>query len=153
MAKLLVKGQLGLIKGGEVLGAFSYVENLADGIILAGVVKAAAGQAYILTDGVELSWKDYFTKLTRTLDLPGPRFRVPVWMARFLAAFLETIHRLLHLRARPLITRYLVAHLEKDFHFSIEKARRELDYQPAVGIDAAIQRTADWFRKVVKTAG
>jgi nucleoside-diphosphate-sugar epimerase len=30
--------------------------------------------------------------------------------------------------------------------FSIDKARRELNYEPRIGIDEGLKRTADWYR-------
>jgi nucleoside-diphosphate-sugar epimerase len=51
---------------------------------------------------------------------------------------------------RPPVTRYLVAHLSGDYCFSIARARRELGYEPAVGLDQALVRTAAWYRKVVR---
>ena len=68
MADLLEKGRMASIGGGKTLGAFTYVENLADGIFLAGIQEDAEG-AFILTDGVRLTWKEYFDKLTSELNL------------------------------------------------------------------------------------
>jgi nucleoside-diphosphate-sugar epimerase len=150
MAPLLEKGLMAIIKRGRSLGAFAYVENLADGIVLAGIRPEAAGQAYILTDGIKLTWREYFQKLTQALDLPPVRISLPPWMAYGVAAFLEGIFRVFRVKARPPVTRYLVAHLRKDFHFGIEKARLELGYHPAIGVDEAIRRTAQWYKSVVR---
>ncbi len=150
MADLLEAGWMVMLGKGEALGAFSYVENLADGIVLAGTVPQAAGEAYVITDGIELSWGDYFNRLTAALDLPAPRLHIPPALARFAAAALESIYRLFGIATRPPITRYLVEHLSHDVHFSIDKARRELGYEPAVSFDEAIARTADWYKQVVR---
>ncbi|MBN1121033.1 MAG: NAD-dependent epimerase/dehydratase family protein [Anaerolineae bacterium] len=150
MADLLESGWMVMLGKGEALGAFAYVENLADGIVLAGTVPAAAGEAYVITDGIELSWGDYFDRLTAALDLPAPRLHIPPVLARIAAAVLESIYGLLRIKARPPITRYLVEHLSHDVHFSIEKARRELGYEPAIPFDEAIARTADWYKRVVR---
>ncbi|MBN2029410.1 NAD-dependent epimerase/dehydratase family protein [bacterium] len=150
MAKLLETGKMATIGGGQTLGAFTYVENLADGLILAGIRKNAAGQAYIITDGIRLTWRAYFEKLTKALDVPQPRWSVRPSIAYALASTMEFVYRLFRIRSRPPVTRYIVAHLRKDFHFSIEKARRELEYEPKVHIDEAIRRTADWYRKAVR---
>ncbi|MBC7238211.1 MAG: NAD-dependent epimerase/dehydratase family protein, partial [Chloroflexi bacterium] len=44
LAGLLRRGLLPYIDGGRALGAFTYVENLADGLILAGEIPAAEGE-------------------------------------------------------------------------------------------------------------
>ncbi len=150
MAGMLESGRMGLIAGGKRLGAFTYVENLADGLVLAGAIKSAAGEAFVITDGIELTWRDYFRKLTAELDLPGPRFSVPPSVAAVLAAVLEGVYTCFRIRSRPPLTRYLAAHLSHDVHFCIDKARRILGYHPAVNVDEAIRRTAVWYRRVVR---
>jgi nucleoside-diphosphate-sugar epimerase len=150
VAGLLETGRLPLIAGGERLGAFTYVENLADGLILAGTHDAARGETYVITDGVKLTWRRYFEKLTTALDVPPPRCSVPPGVAWAAASILEAVYRRLRIRRRPPITRYLVAHLSHDVHFSIAKARRELGYAPRVDVDEAIARTAAWYRRTVR---
>ena len=149
--KLLESGKLAYIGGSRKLGAFSFVENLADGIILAGNAENAVGKAFVITDGVKLTWREFFRKLAKALGAPKPRVSVNPALAYAVASMLEFIYRSFRISSRPPITRYLVTHLRKDFHFSIEKARRELGYEPKVGMDEAIRKTAEWYQKVVKT--
>jgi nucleoside-diphosphate-sugar epimerase len=150
MAGLLEAGALSTIGDGGKLGAFTYVENLADGLILAGTTEGAAGEAYIITDGIKLTWREYLERLTSALDVPGPCLCVPPALAYAAASALEFSYRLLRIRQRPPITRYLVTHLSNDFHFDIGKAQRELGYEPRVGIDDAITRTAEWYKRNVR---
>lgn len=150
LAGLLESGWMAHIGRGECLGAFTYVENLADALILAGTTQGAAGEAYVITDGIELTWRSYFDKLTAALGLPGPRVSCPPQVAFVAAWGLESAYRLLGVSQRPPLTRYLVAHLSRDYHFSIAKAARELGYEPKVKVDEAIERTAAWYRKVVR---
>jgi nucleoside-diphosphate-sugar epimerase len=152
LSKLLESGMMARVGRGEKLGAFTYVENLAHGLILAGTVERAAGEAYVITDGVKLTWRAYFDRLASALDVPPPRITVDPALAYAAATALEFAYRLLRITHRPPITRYLVTHLSRDFHFSIEKARRELGYEPQVGVDEAISRTARWYNKVARNA-
>ncbi|MBN1979498.1 MAG: NAD-dependent epimerase/dehydratase family protein [Anaerolineae bacterium] len=153
LSKLLESGCMAHVGRGDKLGAFTYVENLADGLILAGTVEHAAGEAYVITDGVKLTWRTYFEKLTAALGVPPPRISVSPALAYAAASMLESVHRLFHIRRRPPLTRYLVTHLSRDFHFSIAKARRDLGYEPRVGVDEAVRRTAEWYERVVRRAG
>jgi len=151
MAKMLEAGRMGYIAKGKTLGAFTYVENLVDGLILAGYSNSAAGETFVITDGIKLTWREYFEKLTGALDLPKPRFSIHPLLAYSLAGTMEFFYRLFNVQSRPPLTRYLVDHLRNDFHFSIDKARNVLGYEPKVGIDEAIRRTAAWYKKVVRT--
>jgi nucleoside-diphosphate-sugar epimerase len=146
LSGLLDVGAVPLIANGARLGALTYVENLGDGLILAGTVEHAAGEAYIVTDGVKVTWREYAEKLSGALGVPSPRLSIGSTVAGALAAMLESAYRLLGVRARPPLTRYLVKHLSTDYHFRIDKARRELGYVPRVGLDEALERTAAWYR-------
>ena len=150
MAKRLEAGKMGCIDHGRTLGAFTYVENLADGLILAGTKKKAVGETFVITDGVKLSWAEYFEKLTDALGVPVPKVSIRAGLADAGAAVLEFVYRTLRIKTRPVITRYLIAHLRVDFHFSIEKACRVLGYEPRVAVDEAVRRTADWYRATVR---
>ena len=146
LSGLLEAGAVPLIGGGAGLGALTYVENLADGLILAGTVEHAAGEAYIVTDGIKLTWREYAEKLSSALGAPSPRLSIGPTVARALASLLELAYGLLGVRSRPPLTRYLVEHMTTDYHFCIDKARRELGYVPRVGLDEALERTAAWYR-------
>lgn len=150
MADMLERGQMMLVGGGNALGAFTYVENLADGIVLGGTHPAAPGEAFIITDGVEMTWKAYFDQLTQALDLPRPRLSIPPVVVKALGWIMEGVHRILRLKSRPPVTRYLADHLCSHCYFSIDKAQERLGYAPAVEMDEAIARTAAWYKSVVR---
>jgi len=150
LAPLLERGWLLQVDGGRRLGAFAYVENLADGIILAATADCAIGETYVLTDGLRLTWNDYLRRLCAALDRPPPRGSVPSRPAYVVAAMLETAYGAMGIASRPPITRYLVTHLSKDFHFSVAKAERELGYAPRIDLETAISRTAQWYVATVR---
>lgn len=145
MRSMLERGSMGYIAGGHTLGAFSYIENLADGIILCGYKPEAAGEVFIITDGTEMTWRTYFEKLTRAIGVPRPRFSLHASIAWAAASFLEAVYRLFRISSRPPLTRYLVDHMQCDTHFSIAKIQNMLGYMPAVDTDEGIRRTAQWY--------
>lgn len=150
MAPMLEKGIMGNIGGGKTIGALTYVQNLADGLILAGTKKEAAGEAFVITDGKKISWREYFEALTEELNVPPPRFSLPPVVAGSIANLLEFIYRILSIKKRPPLTKYLVTHLRENFHFSIDKAKKMLGYKPSIDFDQAIKETAVWYKTVVK---
>lgn len=145
LSKLLRKGQMPYLGGGRKLGAFTYIDNLVDGMLLAGSTEAAFGRVYILTDGVEMTWRTYFEKLTDRLGYPRPNLSINPRIAYAAASTLEGLYHLLHIQQRPPVSRYLVTHLSTDFHFSINRAKTELGYQPLTDMDETIHRTAEWL--------
>ena len=68
LAALLRRGRLVFIgRGANQLG-LSHVENLSQGLILAALAPAAAGQTYHLTDGEEITARD---RVLRARRCPG----------------------------------------------------------------------------------
>ncbi|MFH1084919.1 MAG: NAD-dependent epimerase/dehydratase family protein [Chloroflexota bacterium] len=149
LAGLLRRGLVPYVGDGRKLGAHTYVGNLVDALILAGTHPGAPGEAFVITDGTGVTWRDHFAGLARAAGLPQPWVQVPAPLAAAAASALEALYRGLRLHGRPPITRYLVAHLRSDFHFSIAKASRMLGYAPALDTDTTLQRTADWLHTIV----
>ena len=75
-----------------------------------------------------------------------PRLAVPLSFARLLTAVSETAYRLLGRPEAPQLSNARFNMLGRNLDFSIEKARRELGYNPRVPFRDAMQETIDWFR-------
>jgi nucleoside-diphosphate-sugar epimerase len=146
MAELLEKRQMVYISRGRPLTCPTYVENLLDAILLAVNRKDTVGETFIITDGLKITWKEYFDKIAEKLGVRRPLFSIPYPIAYSAAAVCEAILKLLRSKRPPIITRYRIANAGKDYHFSIEKARAKLGYQPRVSLDEAMERTVKWYK-------
>jgi nucleoside-diphosphate-sugar epimerase len=144
-ADVLMRGQGACVGGGRAWTCPTYVQNLVDAIVLACFEPRAAGEAYIITDGLGIDWRTFTDKCADALRVPRPRLSVPFWPAYAAATLMETAYRSLGIAQAPLLTRYRVCNGGRDYHFSIEKARRALGFEPRVGLDEALERTAEWY--------
>jgi nucleoside-diphosphate-sugar epimerase len=143
----LIAGKIAYIDRGERWTCPVYVENLVDGIIRACFEPGAAGEAILITDGLQITWKDFTERFADLLGVKRPRRSVPYWVAYALVFFLEAAYKLFRISTPPLLTRYRISNGGRDYHFSIEKAKRLLKYEPVVGFDVAVQRTVTWYRE------
>lgn len=146
MAELLEKRQMVYINRGRPLTCPTYVENLVDAILLAGSRKDTEGETFIITDGLKITWKEYFDKIAEKLGVGRPLFSAPYCLAYSAGAVCEAILKLFRSKKPPIITRYRIAIAGKDYHFSIEKARTKLGYRPKVSLDEAMERTVKWYK-------
>ena len=146
MAELLEKRQMVYINRGRPLTCPTYVENLVDAILLAGSRKDTVGETFIITDGLKITWKEYFDKIAEKLGVGRPLFSAPYCLAYSAGAVCEAILKLFRSKKPPIITRYRIAIAGKDYHFSIEKARSKLGYQPRISLDEAMERTVKWYK-------
>ncbi|MFY9345529.1 MAG: SDR family NAD(P)-dependent oxidoreductase [Planctomycetota bacterium] len=140
------KGQGGYIGGGRAWTCPTYVENLADAILLAAEHPAAVGEAFLITDGLDIDWRTFTEALCRHLDLRAPRLSLPYWLGYAVAVAMEATCGLLRTTKAPLLTRYRIGNGGRDYHFAIDKARTRLGFEPAVGLDEALRRSAAWLQ-------
>jgi nucleoside-diphosphate-sugar epimerase len=143
----LAAGKAGYVGGGHRWTCPAYVENLVDGIVLACFEPAARGEAFLITDGLEIDWRTFTEALAAELGVEAPRLSLPFPLAYAAAWVLEAVWRALRRRHPPLLTRYRICNGGRDYHFSIAKAGRLLRYAPRVGFAESVRRTVAWYRQ------
>jgi sterol-4alpha-carboxylate 3-dehydrogenase (decarboxylating) len=154
MPTLLAKGRNGQLRvqigRGVWLSDYTYVSNMTDAVLLAddalakdGLNSIAAGQAYFITNGEPMPFWDFIRKVAARLGFPPIKYTAPKSLVYMIAAVKEGIDTLKGgtLNAEDGLTRFAIRYMCTHHYFSIEKARRELGYNPAVSVDEGIERT------------
>ena len=138
-----------LVDGGKAIAGLCYVHNLLDAAILALRHEAAPGHAFNVTDGLDVTWKDFTTGLAEGLGCSEVRWSIPYWAANGLGFSLEHGYRLLHRATRlslpPLLSRQAVHVLGHNQDFSNRKARELLGWEPKVDYRSGLGATLDWL--------
>jgi len=90
------------------------------------------GNAYFLSDGAPVNPIDYIQPLMEHFNVPFPRMQFPLWLVLMFTIILEMIYKLIYkyINFQPLITRNEFYKSSITHYCSIEKARRDLDYNP-----------------------
>lgn len=123
-----------------------FIDNLIDIILLVGVNDKANGEAFIATDGLDVNWHTFNTKLADALGIKLPKASIPYSVAFPIAKMYYAVHKFLGLTSEPFLTPYRINNGGKDYHFSIDKLKSYFDYNPRVSLDEAIQKTVDWYQ-------
>jgi nucleoside-diphosphate-sugar epimerase len=123
-----------------------YIDDLVDAILLAADEPNAAGEAYNVTDGTETSLRDFVTFICEESGLPQPTRSLRPRVAWSLTYALEAIAKARRAKEAPLLNRARMKFLYYNQHFSIEKAKRELGYEPRFTYRERLPPTLDWFR-------
>ncbi|MCP4290921.1 MAG: SDR family NAD(P)-dependent oxidoreductase [bacterium] len=139
-------GKIAYINHGRSLTCPTYITNLVDAVFLAAFHESAPGEAFLITDGLEINWREFTEALTEKLSFKKPALSIPLKPAMHLASFVEKLFYLFNSKTPPFITRYRVLNGGTDYHFSIAKARRVLGFEPLVNLPTAVDETAEWFR-------
>jgi len=145
--KALVSGKIAYVNRGLSLTCPTYVENLVHGVVLASFNENAPGQAFIITDGLQVTWKQFTEAIADEMHLPHPKLTIPFRLSLFLAWLSEGIYKLAAASNAPLITKYRMYNAGTNYHFSIQKAKDILGFEPVVGLKKAIEKTVLWFQK------
>ena len=119
------------IGGGRHRTETTHVDNVVEGLVLAAE-RGRPGEAYFVTDGEPVEWREFATELLATQGVEAPSRNLPRPLAGAIVAVGEGAWRLLPLPGAPPVTRmpYWVSSL--DMTIDISKARKELGYEPVV---------------------
>jgi nucleoside-diphosphate-sugar epimerase len=147
----LVSGKIAYIDGGRHWTCPVYIENLADAVEKACFVAEAAGQSFIITDGLDIDWKNFTNAFADALQIKRPTTSVPFALSYAAAWLMEMIWKSLRAKNPPPLTRYRICNGGRDYHFSIAKARRVLGFQPQVPFEEAERRTVEWYKRLNNT--
>lgn len=151
MAKAIRAGHMLLINGGRAIAGLSYVENVVDLAVLSLGHDAARGGVFNVTDGLDITWRQFLGDLARGLGCRAPWLSAPYGVAYAVGFTLEHGYRLLRratgLRTAPLLSRQAVQVLGRDQDFSNRKARELLGWEPRISYPAGLEPTLAWLRE------
>jgi nucleoside-diphosphate-sugar epimerase len=116
-------------------------------MILAAESPDSSGNIYFINDGVKIGYIEFLTKQLRAAGVEWkPGFSIPYKFAYSVAAVMETLFKLMGSKKPPVLTRFAVAALAGSRSYSIDKARRQLGYEPSVPLDEGMAKLADWVK-------
>ncbi|MFB9908155.1 NAD-dependent epimerase/dehydratase family protein [Allokutzneria oryzae] len=122
-------GKFAWIGGGRQLVDATHVDNVVEGLVLAAD-KGRAGEAYFVTDGKPVVFREFVTDLLATRGIAEPTRSMPAGLARVAAVAAESVWGRLGLRGAPPVDRMSVWVSGQECTIDISKARTELGYAP-----------------------
>jgi 2-alkyl-3-oxoalkanoate reductase len=126
-----------------------YVENAADAHLLAAdrlhPGSLIAGKVYFLSNGEPVVLWDFINRILAAARLPPVTKSIPAGLAYLTGAVLEFGHRLFRIRREPQMTRFVARQFSTSHWFDISAARRDLGYDPVIGIEDGLRRLAASF--------
>lgn len=141
--RFVKNGKFRMIGSGKVLYHLTYVEDLVEGIALAGERNEAIGNIYTIGGEEYITLNEFVKSLAEIFGTKISSLKIPVWPV-WLAGFLcELVCR--PLRIEPPIFRRRVDFFIKDRAFDISKAKKDIGYRPSVPLRKGLQITADWY--------
>ena len=140
-----VKDGKGLILGrGDNALPFCYVTDIVQGFLLAAYHENAPGNVYNITNDRPLTQVEMFNAIADAVGGVRPRLHLPYLPIYYGSIVAERVVAPLT-RTKPVVTQLGAMMFGSDNRHSVEKARRELGYEPKVDLRTGIKLAAEWF--------
>jgi nucleoside-diphosphate-sugar epimerase len=141
--KAVRKGSFFLVGGGRNLHHPIYIDDLADGLLLAARHPAAPGEVFLMPGREAVTTDEMVAGVAFAVGRRPPRLRLPLWPFMAAAVVLETGLRPLGIQ--PPLHRRRMDFFLKSFCLDGGKAERVLDFAPQVGFEEGARLTARWY--------
>ncbi len=144
-------GKLPIIGDGTNKVDLTYVDNAAWAHLdaadaLVDHTSACAGKAYFISNDEPMVLWDWLNDLFEGCDVPRVTRKVPLGVARTLAAMMEGAYTYLPLSGEPRLTRYLCNGLAKSHWYDMGPAKRDFNYRVRVGMADGTARTIEYLK-------
>jgi nucleoside-diphosphate-sugar epimerase len=135
-----------IVGSGDNRRSMAYVDNLCQGLILAGATQSANGQTYWIADSRPYAMNEIVDTVERLLETEfgqkcaHKRMRLPglaselAWMVDKTLQGLGLYHQKIH----------VLSEMNKTIACSVEKAKAELGYRPVVELEEGMRRSLKW---------
>ena len=141
---LLSSKRAALIDGGRGRLNLVYADDVA-ALMRAAAEAPAPRPIYNVTGPDRITWRDFVDQLSSYLDLSPPQRDISRRTARTVAACLEGMAALRLLR-RPPLSRFAVDLVTGDRSYPIDRARADLDFEPAIDLQEGLARVLPELR-------
>src|SRR5579859_3216418 len=143
MAGRLKQGKGVIIGQGDNALPFCYVTDVVQGFLLATYHENAPGNVYNITNDRPLTQQEIFNAIADAVGGKRPTLHLPYLPIYYGSIAAEKIAMIR--QTKPIVTRLGAMMFGTDNRHSIEKARRELGYEPKVNIHEGLELAAEWF--------
>ena len=120
-----------------------HVQDAVDGLLLAAE-KGRDGETYLITNRNSEPFDKIREIIQDALGLKKKAVYVPEWVALAAAAFMEKSFGLIG--KSPPVARKNIESTLADRVFSIEKAQRDLGFDPKIDPEVGLRETVNWYR-------
>ena len=138
-------------KGYPVIGSgrnywhLVYVDDVIDALYLM-LKDKAENQIYHIADGDLHTYLETYKIISETIGAPVPKKHIPVFLIKILALLHETKCRMLNQKPNVTKMRSSIDRLIRERTVSIEKAKKELGYNPKYDLKTGMKKTYEYLK-------
>lgn len=151
LIEMISRGRYVQVGRGENHFHLTYIDDLVNGLILAGTHPAAAGETMILAGPQSISVRELISQIEGRLGRRPGRVYLPEGFARWTARGIEAAYRLGASLSIPVLNRVPPVTQDKintlcvHRGFSSARAARLIGFEPKVGYTEGLEKTMAWM--------
>ena len=135
-----------IIGSGKNYIQFVHVKDVVQGFLKTLDSQASIGRTYIISQARPYTYEEVYGILAKIFRQKEPRWRVPKGLAKLMMLPIEGFSLLIG-RENFLYRRETVNSVTSDRAFRIDRARRDLGYEPAYDLPEGMAETVAWYRE------
>ena len=144
-------GRLRIVGEGRNRVDLTHVANVAEAHLAAEKAldketNNPGGKAYFISNDEPVVLWEWINDLLSRLEIPPVQKKISLAGARRIAAVCEGLWKVFPFAGEPPMTRFVASELAKEHWFSIEAAKRDLDYKPIVGMEEGMKELIESLR-------
>jgi nucleoside-diphosphate-sugar epimerase len=143
---MIKDGRFPIIGDGSNRRSMGYVDNLAQGILLAATHPSAAGEIFWMADEIPYSMNQIVETVGRVmrndfgLCVKPNKLRLP-WFVGELASLADRVLQGAGLYQQKI---HVLSEMNKTIACSVDKAKRLLGYRPTIALEEGMRRSIQW---------
>jgi nucleoside-diphosphate-sugar epimerase len=144
--QMIRDGKAPIVGNGENLRSMGYIENLCQGLLLAGTVERANGRIYWIADKRPYSMNEIIDTIERLLETEfgqkcaHKRMRLPGFASE-VALVADASLQALGLYNQKI---HVLSEMNKTIACSVALAEKDLGYRPQVSLEEGMRRSLKW---------
>jgi nucleoside-diphosphate-sugar epimerase len=141
--KRVKKGVFPMFGRGQTYYHPVYIDNLVDAFVLAMAPGAGAGKEYVIADEEYFPIEELVRRVAKAINVRVSVPHFPIWPLILAGHACEKGCKPFGIT--PPIFPRRVDWFRQVRAFKIDKAKRDIGYQPRIGIDEGLRRTGEWY--------
>jgi len=144
LTRLSKKGLFPKVGNRPKLTPLIHVADAVEGLLLAGE-KGRIGETYLITNRESMPFDDLRKIFAKALGVSRLPLYLPEWLTLWAASTIEKSFTLAG--KAPPISRKNIESTLADRVFSIDKARKEIGFDPQIDPEKGLTETVEWYKK------
>lgn len=143
--KRVASGTFPIFGSGKTLYHPAYIDNLVDSFVLAMEPGRGDGKAYLIADEEYVQIEDLVTRIGKAMGIAVKMPHYPIWPVIIAGHVVEACCK--PFKINPPLHPRRVDWFRQNRAFKIDAAKRDLGYNPKVGLDEGLKRTYLWYKQ------